>query len=112
MEKIITDIKKELEKQRLSESKLAEMAGVHQKTVNRLLRGDTKRLDIGLIKKLQDALGMSEQPMTIAEQIGEGYGPEVKLVADYLDVKTKGKTREEILEMVEDIMADIRAKYK
>ncbi len=52
------------------------------------------------------------QPQTIAEQIGPGYGPEVKLVADYLEVKIKGKTAEERLRVVEEIMADIRNKYK
>ena len=75
MEKIIVEIKNELEKRGISESKLAVMAGVHQKTLNRLLRGDTKRLDTRLIKQLQNTLGIGEQPITIAEQIGEGYGP-------------------------------------
>jgi transcriptional regulator with XRE-family HTH domain len=49
---------------------------------------------------------------TIAEQIGEGYGPEVKLMADYLEVKIKGKTAEERLQIVEEIMEQIRNKYK
>lgn len=52
------------------------------------------------------------QPLTIAEQIGEGYGPEVKLMADYLEVKIKGKTAEERLQIVEEIMEQIRNKYK
>lgn len=55
---------------------------------------------------------MMQRPQTVAEQIGEGYRPEVKLVADYLEVKVKGKTSEEILRMVEELMADIRSKYK
>ena len=53
-----------------------------------------------------------EAPKTIAEQIGPGYGPEVKLVADYLEVKIKGKTAEERLRIVEEIMEQVRSKYK
>jgi len=53
-----------------------------------------------------------KRPLTIAEQIGEGYAPEVKLMADYLEVKLQGKTREERLKAVEEIMADIRERYK
>jgi hypothetical protein len=53
-----------------------------------------------------------ERPLTIAEQIGPGYGPEVKLMADYLEVKIKGKTAEERLKIVEEIMEQIRSKYK
>ena len=112
MNKIILDIKNELKKQRLSETKLAEMAGVYQNTVNRFLSGKTKRLDLELTTKLQTALGIAEKPQTIAEQIGEGYGPEIKLLADYVEVKVQGKTAEERLKFVEDVMADIRARYK
>ncbi len=53
-----------------------------------------------------------DPPQTIFEQIGPGYGPEVKLMADYLEVKIKGKTAEERLRIVEELMADIRSKYK
>jgi transcriptional regulator with XRE-family HTH domain len=60
----------------------------------------------------QRYLGEPEQPKTIAERIGSGYFPEVKLIADYMDVKFKGKTSEERLKIVEDIMEDIRQKYK
>lgn len=63
--------------------------------------------------ELMKGRGMVEaQPTTIAEQIGEGYAPEVKLMADYLQVKIEGKSREERLIIIEDIMADIRSKYK
>lgn len=52
------------------------------------------------------------QPLTIAEQIGPGYGTEVKLMADYLEVKIKGKSAEERLRIVEEIMEQVRSKYK
>jgi transcriptional regulator with XRE-family HTH domain len=65
MDKIILEIKKEAQKQGLSETKLAEKAGVHQKTMNRLLRGDTKRLDMELIQKIHTALGM--RPEVVSE---------------------------------------------
>jgi hypothetical protein len=55
---------------------------------------------------------VKQQPQTIAEQIGFGYGPEVKLMADYAEVKLKGKTAEERLQIVEEIMEQIRSKYK
>lgn len=112
MDKIILQIKKELELQRLSETQAAKLAGLEQSKVNRLLAGKTKRFDVDAIKALQKVLGIDDQPLTIAEQIGEGYGPEVKLMADYLEVKIKGKTAEERLQIVEEIMADIRARYK
>jgi hypothetical protein len=52
------------------------------------------------------------QPQTIAEQIGEGYSPQVKFMADYLELKLEGKTRAEGLAMIEDMMAVLREKYK
>lgn len=112
MEKIILQIAAEMKKQGLSEKKLGDMVGLYQNKVHRIVTGQTKKLDIISIRKMQEALGITDQPQTIAEQIGEGYGPEVKLLADYLEVKVKGKTAEERLQFVEDIMADIRARYK
>jgi len=53
----------------------------------------------------------NEQPQTISDQL-EGYSPEVKLAADYFEVKLRGKTAEERLKFVEEIMEDVRRKYK
>jgi transcriptional regulator with XRE-family HTH domain len=65
MDKIILDLKKEIEKQGLSETKAAALAGVEQRTVNRMLAGKTKKPDIEVIKKLQVALGLVAEPETI-----------------------------------------------
>lgn len=55
----------------------------------------------------------NKQPTpAINEQLIGYYSPEVRLAADYLEVKVKGKTPEERLRIVEEIMADIRNKYK
>lgn len=51
------------------------------------------------------------QPDQIAEQ-HHGYSPEVKLAADYLEVKVKGKTPAERLKAVEEIMEQIRELFK
>lgn len=112
MDKIISEIKKQKDLQALSDNALAKKAGLNQVRVSRLLNGTTKKLDFEVVEKLQRALGIIDQPLTVAEQIGEGYGPEVKLAADYLEVKLKGKTAEERLKIVEEIMAEIREKYK
>jgi SOS-response transcriptional repressor LexA len=60
MDEIIFKIKKEIEKQGISETRAAKMAGVKQDTVNRLLKGGTKKPDLSVIQKLQAALGISE----------------------------------------------------
>lgn len=62
MSKIISQIKEELTKQGVSETKLASMVGASQKSVNNLLAGRTKRLDMALIEKLRDALGIVSEP--------------------------------------------------
>lgn len=53
-----------------------------------------------------------ETTATVAEQIGEGYTPEVKIMADYLEVRLEGKTRAERLQVIDEIMEDIRKRYK
>jgi hypothetical protein len=53
-----------------------------------------------------------EKPPTVAEVIGEGYSEAVKLMADYAEMKLKGKTAEERLKEVEEIMEMIRSRYK
>ena len=58
MEKIILSIKEALEKRGISETRLAELAGVSQKTTNRLLKGETKKPDINVLKKLASVLGI------------------------------------------------------
>ncbi len=59
MDKIISDIKNELVNQGLSESELARRAGFTQLKVNRLLNGITKRIDLAVIDKLRQTLGLS-----------------------------------------------------
>ena len=130
MQKIIDDIKYELKKQGLSETEFARREKFDQNKLNRFLRGVTKKLDVDFVRDIQKALGIrtgqtgsaayphpiidesTDAPQTIAEAIGNGYSPEVKLAADYMDVKFKGKTAEDRLTIIEEIMAEIRAKYK
>lgn len=114
MEKIILSIQKVMKDQRITEQMLANETGLPQSTLHRIVSGQNKKLDLSKIRIIQKALNITEteQPTTIAEQIGEGYAPEVKLMADYLEVKIKGKTAEERLKIVEEIMAEIRSKYK
>lgn len=84
MDKIILDIKKELKKRGISETRLAEMAGLPllsgQKKVNRLLRGDTKRLDTQFIKTLLVTLGMQREGMSpsatvLSQRLDGACGP-------------------------------------
>lgn len=58
MNKIILEINKEMEKQGLSQTALARIAGIEQKKVNRLLSGVTKRLDMEVVTALRVALEM------------------------------------------------------
>jgi transcriptional regulator with XRE-family HTH domain len=62
MNNIILQIKKAIEKQGISETKAAALAGVEQSKVNRLLGGKTKKLDFEVVKKLQIALGLVSEP--------------------------------------------------
>jgi len=55
--------------------------------------------------------GEIPQTQTVSEQL-EGLSPEIKLLADYLEVKLKGKTAEERLKYVEEVMEEIRRKNK
>jgi transcriptional regulator with XRE-family HTH domain len=64
MSKIIDDILFELKKQRISQAKLADITGLPQKSVNNLLAGRTKRLDMDFIGKLQTALNIVSEPQT------------------------------------------------
>ena len=67
---IISEIKEAQEKQGVSETKLAALAGLKQKKVNNLLSGRTQKLDMDAVRKLQIALGIvSEQQEVYA---GEG----------------------------------------
>lgn len=58
MNKIISDIKKEMEKRRLSESALANMVGTNQPKVHRVLAGKSKFVDMEAVNKIADALGI------------------------------------------------------
>ncbi len=67
MDEVISEIKKQLEKQKLSETKAAKMAGLEQSKVNRLLAGKVKKPDIEVIRKLQNALGI--KPSSIDDDV-------------------------------------------
>ena len=58
MENILQDIKDFLELNRISETRAAEMAGLAQKKVNRMLSGKAKNLDMAALAKIQEAVGM------------------------------------------------------
>lgn len=87
MNKIILAIRKELELQRLSETKLAEKAGLTQVKVSRLLNGTTKRIDPEVITKLQLALGIVADPETVygVETIHRTLSPEQEKLLQILE---------------------------
>lgn len=62
--KIISEIVLEREKQGLSETALAKKAGLDQNKVWRLLNGKTKRPDLDAIEKLRSTLGLVSEPET------------------------------------------------
>jgi len=108
MDKIISDIKNELVNQGLSESELARRAGFTQLKVNRLLNGITKRLDMAVIDKLRQTLGMASSPS--APSTGQGVGCGECLQIDNLDAlilkSIAGFTPEEKRSIIEDIQKE------
>lgn len=79
MLKKIEQIKKELEKQNLSESELARKIGIGQKNLNNLLSGRTKRPDYSVILALQSALNIFSddcQMVDIFNMVAGGNGAE------------------------------------
>jgi phage repressor protein C with HTH and peptisase S24 domain len=63
MQKIISEIVKEREKQRLSETELAKKLGIGQKTLNNILSGKTQKPDYKTIQELLRVLGISFNPL-------------------------------------------------
>ena len=107
----------------LKVGEFAAMLGIGASTVSTWANRDSLDMDLVFRKCkgvsysfLETAEGemfvTGEQPTTIAEQIGPGYGPEVKLAADYIQMRIEGKTRAERLEIIDQIMADIRERFK
>src|SRR6185369_17462672 len=92
MIKIIEQINETLRLRKLSETKLAEMAGEPQKKVNNLLAGRTKRLDPKLIQKLTAVLG-------IVADTGEVYG----VTTVHRSITPEEENLLKILESVPDI---------
>ena len=89
MNEIILKINKEMEKQGLSQTKLAKKAGVEQKKVNRLLSGVTKRLDMEVVSSLRGALGM-------VSESGENYEsdrPSFRVVEEIIPATKKPTTQ-------------------
>lgn len=58
MQEIILKIRESMKKQGLSEQKLANLAGLTQNKVHRIISGETQKLDIQSINKLYGALGI------------------------------------------------------
>lgn len=50
--------------QGISETQLAAKCGLTQKTLNNLLSGRTKRLDMDVVNRLNEALGIVSEPLT------------------------------------------------
>lgn len=61
MRKIILEINEALKKQGISETKAANMAGLPQVKVNRMLKGETKKIDYDAVNKLREVLGLTVQ---------------------------------------------------
>jgi transcriptional regulator with XRE-family HTH domain len=133
------DFIKKLVREGISQTEIARKCSISNGTITKILYSESE-LRLDTLKKIAAAYSIpiatflsdvngdfrtAERPdtasftgtidkvhQTIAEQIGDGYSPEVKLMADYLEVKVRGKTREERLAMIEEMMAEIRDKYK
>jgi len=71
MHKIISKINEALKEQGLSETKLAEKAGLGQKTVNRMLKGETKRLNMATVSQLCKVLGLDFKSISEEEPTGD-----------------------------------------
>ncbi len=93
MEIIISKIKEEMKKQGLSEQRLANMAGLSQNKVHRIVAGKVKKLDIQAINQLNKALGFVSEPETKDRQdevtvAGENFGPSLEDQLAYEEWKT------------------------
>jgi len=98
---------------------LAKFLGVKQNTLSSWISRDS--IDEDLIYRKCDGISyewlktgegeMFVVPHTYSDQL-KGFSPEIKLLADYLEVKLKGKTAEERLKYVEEVMEEIRRKNK
>lgn len=54
----ITPILQAIEEQGVSQASIAEKAGLNQKTVNNLLSGRTKKVDLAVVNRLREVLGL------------------------------------------------------
>lgn len=61
-EDYIYQINEALKKQGISQATLAERTGMNQKTVNNLLSGRTKKVDLQIVNRLKSALGLASRP--------------------------------------------------
>jgi transcriptional regulator with XRE-family HTH domain len=102
----------------LSQAGLADIIGCSQGMIAKYEKGVVPASDILLriarhFKASMDWLltGDTTQPDRVAEDFA-GFSAEVKIVAEYFEEKIKGRTPEERLKAVEEIMAEIRRKYK
>ena len=64
MSTIISKIVEARASQGISETQLASKVGLTQKTLNNLLSGRTKRLDMDVVNKLNTVLGLVSEPLT------------------------------------------------
>lgn len=76
IDKILLEIKEAIKKQDISETKASQLAGVEQRTVNRLLSGKTKKPDFEVIQKLQTALGLVAEKTESLYSVSQQVSPE------------------------------------
>lgn len=74
MDKINSDINKALVNQGISQTAIAKMVDVEQKTVNRLLSGKTKKPDMRVVEKLKTVLGLDTSRPAEAYDIPRSTG--------------------------------------
>lgn len=111
MDKIVERIKKEMQERKLSTYAVAEMAGLNQAKVQRIVSGKSKFVDADAISKIVSALGISELPVTVGES-PEDYRKEEGRASREILPPVKQVIWDEIADMTEeeakDYFADLR----
>lgn len=114
-----------------TQSAVARKTGVSHGTINKILSGDTKP-ELDTIRKIASAycvdLSAFEEISSVSlnlnavdtrplkpQRISElltGYSPEVRLIADSIEIQVQGKTAAERAEFVKGVMEQIWGKGK
>jgi transcriptional regulator with XRE-family HTH domain len=63
MEKVISDIQETMKSKKITEQWIADKTNIPQSTVHRIVSNQNKKLDLPKIRVIQEALGISEQPL-------------------------------------------------